>query len=436
MTTDVARAARAGRPRAGGVRGALRELGPGLITGAADDDPSGIATYSQAGASFGYGFLWTALLCIPLMAAVQTMCARIGVVSEHGLARVLRDHYPRWLLWFACSLLFVGNTINIAADLGGMGAAAELLTGARALWFVPAFTALILVLLVFTSYKRMSRIFKWLTLVLFAYVGAAFFAHPDWRAVVAGTFVPRFEARSTYLLMFVAILGTTISPYLFFWQTSQNAEQEMHAAPRTPPSRRSRRVVNRALGSAARDVDAGTVVSQTIMYFIIVTTGATLYTPAHPRLMETAAQAAAALRPLAGHGATVLFALGLVGTGLLGVPVLAGSAAYALGEAGAWRTGLDETPASAAPFYAIMAAALAIGMVLAFTHIRPMTLLLWSAVVNGLLAPPLIIIILIICNNARVMGTHRNGRRLNTLGGVAAVLMTGAAIALVASWAA
>jgi len=434
VTADPARSTRAAPARVGGIRRLLRELGPGLITGAADDDPSGIATYSQAGASFGYGLLWTALLCLPLMAAVQTMCARIGVVAERGLASVLRKHYARWLLWLACSLLFAGNTINIAADLGGMGAAAALLSGARALWFVPAFTLLILALLVFATYEGMTRIFKWLALVLFAYVAAAFFAHPDWHAVAAGTFIPRIQPHSHYLLMLVAIFGTTISPYLFFWQAAQNAEQEVHASPHVAARRRSPWAVRRALGSASRDVNAGMFVSQAIMYFIILTTGATLHSATHAHVIATAAQAAAALRPLAGEGATVIFALGLVGTGLLGVPVLAGSAAYALGEAGAWRTGMDETPRSAAPFYGVMAAAMVIGMGLALAHINAMKLLVWSAVVNGLLAPPLVIIILIICNNTAVMGAYRNGRTLNILGGVVAVMMSGAAIALVVSW--
>ena len=433
-TREPARRGVARRAGAGGLRGTLGQLGPGLITGAADDDPSGIATYSQAGAAFGYGLLWTALLCTPLMAAVQTMCARIGVVSESGLASVLRQHYARWLLWLACLLLFVGNTINIAADLGGMGAAAALLVGGGALWFVPAFAALIIVLLIVASYERMTMIFKWLALVLFAYVAAAFFAHPDWRAVAAGTFVPRLSARPDYLLMFVAILGTTISPYLFFWQTAQNAEQEAHTPTTADQRRHPHRTMQRALGSATRDVNAGMGVSQCIMYFIILTTGATLHIASHPAMVQSAAEAARALRPLAGPGASVLFALGLVGTGLLGVPVLAGSAAYALGEAGAWRTGMDETPRTAGPFYAVMVSAMLIGMGLALAHINAMKLLLWSAVVNGLLAPPLVIIILIICNNREIMGRYRNGRTLNVLSGIVAVMMTGAAAALVISW--
>lgn len=426
--------ARASEQRARGGRSVgrwLRELGPGLITGAADDDPSGIATYSQAGAAFGYGLLWTAILCMPLMAAVQTMCARVGVVAESGLANVLRVHYSRWLLWLVCLLLFVGNTINIAADLGGMGASAALLTGANALWFVPLFTLLILALLVFASYERMTRIFKWLTVVLFAYVIAAFFARPEWRAVALGTFAPRVSVDHDYLLMIVAILGTTISPYLFFWQAAQNAEQEEHASP-NGARRRSRWAVHRSLAGATRDVRAGMFVSQAIMYFIILTTGATLHAT-HP-VINTASEAAAALRPLAGRGATVLFAAGIVGTGLLGVPVLAGSAAYALGEAARWRTGMDETPRSAGPFYAVMAAAMLLGMALALAHLNAMRLLVWSAVVNGLLAPPLVVVILMICNNRAVMREHRNGWGLNLLGGIVAVLMSGAAIALIASW--
>ena len=409
----------------------IRELGPGLITGAADDDPSGIATYSQAGASFGFGLLWTAIVCMPLMAAVQTMCARVGVVAESGLANVLRAHYPRWLLWLVCLMLFAGNTINIAADLGGMGASAALLTGVGAMWFVPLFTVLILALLVFASYARMTQIFKWLTLVLFAYVAAAFFARPDWRAVARGTFVPRFSLGHDYLLMIVAILGTTISPYLFFWQAAQNAEQEEHASPNRR-RRRARWAVHRSLRGATRDVRAGMFVSQAIMYFIILTTGATLYA-SHP-VIDTPARAAAALRPLAGPGAAVLFAAGIVGTGLLGVPVLAGSAAYALGGAAVWRTGMDETPRSAGPFYAVMAAAMVLGMALAFTHVNAMRLLVWSAVVNGLLAPPLVVVILMICNNPAVMREHRNGWGLNLLGGIVAVLMSAAAVALIVSW--
>lgn len=409
----------------------LRELGPGLITGAADDDPSGIATYSQAGAAFGYGLLWTALVSLPLMSAVQLMCARIGIVARSGLAAVLRQHYPRWTLWLACSLLIVGNTINIAADLAGMAAGARLLTGIDAIWFVPAFTIVILALLVFASYERMTRVLKWLTLALFSYVFAAMLSGADWKAVLLGTFSPRLSFSRDYLLMFVAILGTTISPYLFFWQAAQNAEQD--ALIMRQIVGRPRRAVQRELRAAARDVNAGMLFSNLIMYFIILTAGSTLH-PAGVTNVQTAEQAAMALRPIAGSAAALLFTIGLVGTGMLGVPVLAGSAAYAVAEAAAWRAGMDEKVHNARQFYAVIAVAMVVGMFLNFAHVNAIKLLIWSAVINGLMAPPLIAIVLIVCNNERIMGTHRNGRALNILGGFAVALMTVAAVSLVVSW--
>ncbi|HKO15899.1 MAG TPA: divalent metal cation transporter [Gemmatimonadaceae bacterium] len=413
------------------LRSRVRELGPGLITGAADDDPSGIATYSQAGAAFGYGLLWTAIISLPLMAAVQLMCARIGIVKKSGLAAVLREHYPRWLLWLACALLLVGNTINIAADLAGMAAGAQLLTGVGAVWFVPGFTLLILALLVFASYERMTRVLKWITLALFSYVLAAVLSRPDWPGVLRGVVLPRVVWSEGYLLMFVAILGTTISPYLFFWQAAQNAEQDALLLRRIVG--RPRRAVQRELRAAARDVGMGMLFSNAIMFFIILTAGATL-NRAGLTTVETAAQAAAALRPLAGPAAALLFTIGLVGTGMLGVPVLAGSAAYAVAEAASWRSGMDEKVRRARQFYGVIAVAMIVGMLLNFAQVDAIRLLIWSAVINGLLAPPLIVIILIVCNNARVMGEHRNRLAMNVLGGLAAGLMTAAAVALVWTW--
>ena len=413
------------------LRARVRELGPGLITGAADDDPSGIATYSQAGAAFGYSTLWVALITLPLMAAVQLMCARLGIVARSGLASVLRQHYPRWLLWLACSLLVVGNTVNIAADLAGMAAAASLLTGLPSIWFVPAFTGLILALLVFASFERMTRVLKWLTLALFSYVLAGILARPEPRQVLSGTFVPHLAWSREYLLTLVAILGTTISPYLFFWQAALNAEQDAHFRERLIG--RPQRAVQRELRAATRDVNAGMVLSNGIMYFIILTAAATLHA-AGVTDVETAADAAAALRPVAGAGAALLFTIGLVGTGLLGVPVLAGSAAYAVAEAAAWRAGMDEKIHTARQFYGVMALAMVVGMLLNFSHVNAIRLLIWSAVINGLLAPPLIVIILVVCNNGAVMGEHRNGRLLNVLGTVAAVAMFVAAGALIYSW--
>ena len=406
----------------------FRGLGPGLITGAADDDPSGISTYSQAGAAFGYGLLWSMVIALPLMAAVQLMCARIGLVAKSGLGSVLRDHYPRWLLLFACGLLLLGNTINIAADLGGMAAAAALLVGWPVIWFVPLFTAAIVALLVFSSYRRMTQVLKWLTLALFAYVAAGILARPNWGDVLIGTVVPHARFGKDYWLTLVAILGTTISPYLFFWQASQEAEEE--AVLRKELEGRPPRSLQRELRSARTDVVAGMFFSNLISYFIILTAGATLH-PAGLTNVQTAADAAAALTPLAGHAAALLFTIGLVGTGMLGIPVLAGSGAYAVAEAAAWRRGMDQKPRRARNFYALIVVAMVIGMALNFAHLDAIKMLFWAAVLNGLLAPPLIIIILVICNNREVMGAHSNGKPLNILGGLAAVLMSAAVIALV-----
>lgn len=413
----------------------FRKLGPGLVTGAADDDPSGIATYSQAGAAFGYGLLWTALVSLPLMIAVQLMCARVGVVAKSGLATALREHYSRKVLWFACVLLIVANTLNIAADLGGMAAAAQLLTGIPRVILVPVFSALILGLLIFSSYESMARVLKWFALALFAYVIAAFLAHPSITGILRGTFLPALQWNKDYLLTFVAILGTTISPYLFFWQAAQVAEQEQHIRARFPMRRRrgEMRRTGRELNDAAVDTESGMFVSQLIMFFIVLTAGATLH-KAGITDVQTADQAAIALRPLAGPLAYWLFALGIIGTGMLGVPVLAGSAAYAIAEAGAFKGGMDEKPDGARMFYGVMAIAMVVGTILALTKLNAMKMLLWSAVMNGVLAPPLIVIILMVCNNEKIMGRYKNGVWLNVLGWAAAALMGVAAIAMIVSF--
>ncbi len=413
------------------IRHFFRNLGPGLITGAADDDPSGISTYSTAGAAFGYSTLWTALVSLPLMAAVQLMCARIGLVSGRGLASVLRRFYPRPLLWFACSLVLIANTVNIAADLGGMAQAASMLSGLPSLWFIPFFTIIIIVLLIFASYRTIARIFKWLTLVLFAYVAAAFLARPDWGAVLRATFVPRLSLDSRYLMTLVAIFGTTISPYLFFWQAAQEVEEEKAAGRSTLRQRIG--ASTEELRDARTDVVTGMTISVIVFYFIILTTGATLY-PSGQHDIETARQAAEALRPLAGDAAYLLFSLGLIGTGFLGVPVLAGSAAYAVAEAAAWRSGMNERPRMAKKFYAVVALAMLSGMALDYAGMNAIKMLFWAAVLNGLLAPPLIVIILLVSNNRHVMGKHVNGRLLNIFGGLAAFVMSAAAVATLLSW--
>lgn len=406
-----------------------RELGPGLITGAADDDPSGIATYSQAGAAFGFGLLWTTVVTLPLMTAVQLMCARIGLVSQQGLAAVVRDHYSKYLLWAVCALLLFGNIVNIAANLGGMGAAAALVTGQPSVLWVPLFTAITIAFLVFSSYRLMSSILKWLALALFAYVVAAFLSKPDWMEVLDATLHPHFEMNRRYLLTFVAILGTTISPYLFFWQAAQNVEQHADAVEPGRP----RRALERELRSAGRDVGAGMLISNIIMFFIIVTAGATLY-PAGITTIDSAADAAMALEPLAGKGASLIFALGIIGTGMLAVPVLAGSAAYAVAEAGHWRRGMNRKPTQARHFYIVIVLAMITGMALNFSGVNPMRMLFGAAVVNGVLAPPLIVVILMICNNREIMGEKRNGWLINAGGVVAALLMGAGAILLLISW--
>ena len=412
--------------RAGSARRFFRDLGPGLITGAADDDPSGIATYSSAGASFGFGMLWAALLTLPLMSAVQLMCARIGIVSRRGLASVLRRHYSVRLLWFACALLLVANVVNVAADLGGMAEAVELLTGLPSLWLIMPITALVLSLLVFGSYRLVVRIFKWLTLVLFAYVGAGLLAHPDWREVLRATLLPRIAFDRSSLMTLVAVFGTTISPYLFFWQAAHNVEEEK-ALERDVG--RPRETVLAKLRRARTDVLVGMSISNVIAYFIILTTAATLHA-AGQRDIQTAEQAAQALRPIAGDLAEELFCIGLVGAGFLGVPILAGSAAYAIAEAAAWRRGIDKRPRLARKFYAVIALAMVGGMAIDYAGVNAIRMLFWAAVVNGVLAPPLIAIILHVSNNRAVMGEHTNGRLLNVLGFATTLVMTAAAIAM------
>lgn len=419
-----------GRP-AGRARRFFAELGPGLITGAADDDPSGISTYSVAGAAFGYAPLWTALFSFPLMAAVQLMCARLGMVSGRGLASVIRRHYSRRVLWVACALLMVANVINIGADLGGMAEVSEMVTGVSALVWTPLYAAFIVSLLFWSSYRQIARIFKWLTLVLFAYVLAAFLARPDWGAVLRATLVPHVEWTNRYLAVFVGILGTTISPYLFFWQAAQEVEEDRAAGRRTVRQRRG--ATDEELRRVRTDVLTGMFFSNLVMYFIILTTAATLH--AHGETgIATAREAAEALRPLAGAGAYWLFAIGLIGTGMLGVPVLAGSCAYAVAEAEGWRGSLDDTPRLARRFYAVVAVAMLVGLILTYVGLDAVTMLFWSAVVNGVLAAPLIVLVVLLTSDRAVMGARVNPPVLRWLGWATAVVMTAATVGMVATF--
>ncbi len=403
------------------------ELGPGLITGAADDDPSGISTYSVTGAAFGFAQLWTVFFAFPLMTAVQIMCARLGLVSGQGLAGVLRGRYPKWVLLGACTLLAVANIVNIGADLGGMAEAMQMITGLPSVMWLPFFAALIIVLLIWSSYRWIARIFKWLTLVLFAYVAAAFMAHPAWSEVLRATFVPHVELSASYIATFVAILGTTISPYLFFWQAAQEVEEERARGHRTVHSRRG--ATDEELRAARTDVLTGMIFAGVVMYFIILTTGATLYTSGQ-RNIETARQAAEALRPLAGNAAYLLFTVGLVGTGMLGVPALAGSAAYAAAEAMHWRGSLNDRPRVAAKFYAVLAIAVVIGLGLNYFKVNAVKMLFYAAVLNGILAPPLIVLVTLLTSDRKVMGDRVNPPLLSWLGWITAAVMTVATVAM------
>jgi NRAMP (natural resistance-associated macrophage protein)-like metal ion transporter len=415
------------RPRRKSLKEFFDQLGPGLISGAADDDPSGIATYSVCGAGFGYSPLWTALFCFPLMVAVQLMCARLGMVTGRGLAAVVRRRYSRWVLWGACLLLTVANVINIAADLGGMADATEMVTGIPSWSLTPVYAALLVVVMLWSSYRAIARIFKWLTLVLFAYVIAAFVVHPDWNAVLRATLVPHIEWSGEYLAVLVGILGTTISPYLFFWQAAQEVEEERAAGKTTVAQRKG--ATPQELRDARNDVMIGMFFSNFVMYFIILTTASTLHAHGITHI-AAARQAAEALRPLAGAGAYWLFTLGLIGTGMLGVPVLAGSSAYAIAEAMNWAGSLDRKPALAPKFYGVLAVAMALGLGLDFAGFNAVKMLFWSAVANGLLAPPLIVIVVLLTTDRRVMGQHVNPPLLKWLGWVTAAVMTAAAAAM------
>ena len=402
------------------------DLGPGLITGAADDDPSGISTYSVAGARFGYMPLWTAIVSFPLMAAVQLMCARLGMVTGLGLAGVIRRRYSRWVLWGACVLLVVANVINIAADLGGMAEATAIMTGAPVAASVPVFGIAMVAALMWSSYRTLARVFKWLTLVLLAYVATAFVAHADWRTAVSMTIVPRLEWSRSFFSVLVAILGTTISPYLFFWQAAQEVEEE-RAMGRNLAHRRGATPVE--LTACRTDVLTGMFASNAIMYFIILTTAATLHAHGHTNI-STAQEAAGALRPLAGGGAYALFTLGLIGTGMLAVPVLAGSCAYAIAEAAAWRGSLNQRPHRAKKFYVVLGVAMALGIALTYTGMNAIALLFGAAVINGVLAPPLILIVLLLTRDRDVMGDNINSRALACCGWAAFAVMIVAAVGL------
>ena len=403
-----------------------------MITGASDDDPSGIGTYSQVGAQFGFDMLWTMLFSFPLMLCVQLICARIGRVTGAGIAANLRRHFSAKVLFPIVALLMLANTINIAADLGAMGSALQLLIGGPAVLYTVLFAALSLLLQVFLPYSRYVRILKWLTVTLFAYVAAAFSLSIPWREVALRTFIPHLSWKSDYVTAVVAIFGTTISPYLFFWQASQEVEDQA-AAPREKPLLIAPRQAKRQLSRIGIDTYVGMGMSNIIAFFIILTTAVTLHSHGVKNI-ATAAQAATALRPIAGKFAFSLFSLGIIGTGLLAVPVLAGSAGYGIAEAMNWQFGMERKLAQAAKFYAIIAAAVLIGLAMNFIGVDPIQALFWAAVVNGVVAVPLIVVILLMASRRSVMRQFVIPDYLQWGGWLTAGFMAAGTAAMFALW--
>ena len=409
----------------------LRVLGPGLITGASDDDPSGIATYAIAGAVQGFRTLWMAPLTLPMMASVQFMCAKIGMVSGRGLGGVLKQHYPRPLLYAAVFALVAANVLNAGADVGAIAAGFNLLFPVSPRLLIVPIGFFIIALQMWGSYRLIANIFKALSLVLCTYIFAAFFARPNLIEVLRGTLIPSFAWNRDYLMLIVGILGTTISPYLFFWQSNQEVEEDIAAGKTTLARRKG--ATSAELHDAGIDVGVGMLLSNLVMYFIILATAATLFKAGKTNI-QTAADAAVALRPIAGQAAEMLLAIGLIGTGFLAVPILTGSGAYAVAEAFGWKHGLNKRPENAKSFYALIAASTLIGLMINFTSIGAVKALYLSAVINGLLAPPLLVLILFICNNPKIMGNRTNGKLLNYFGWATIALMSFAALFLLISF--
>jgi NRAMP (natural resistance-associated macrophage protein)-like metal ion transporter len=409
----------------------LQRLGPGLITGAADDDPSGIATYSQAGAAFGLNMLWTVVLTYPLMTAVQSICARIGRVTGKGLAANLVEVFPRWVVVALVALLFVANTINIGADLAAMGAAAQLLAGGGERAFAVGFAVLSLGLQVFLPYHRYVRFLKWMTLALFAYVGVVFSVHIDWSAVVHGVLLPRLQGRDA-LLTVVAVFGTTISPYLFFWESSEEVEEQEGAEDEGRGGGSLLAHPERGHEQLSRiwwDNVVGMGVSNVIAFFIILTAAVALHANGVTDI-ETSEQAAAALKPIAGPFAFLLFSAGIVGTGLLAIPVLAGSAGYAVGELRGWRAGLEVKPGEAIGFYGVIAAAVLVGLALTWSNLHPIQALFWSAVVNGVISVPIMAATMVVARRRAQMGAFVATNAQATLGWIATAVMALAVVGM------
>ena len=413
----------------------LSSLGPGLVTGAADDDPSGILTYTQAGAQFGVGQLWTAVFMLPLLIAIQEMAARVGVVTNKGIARIMRDEYSRAVLYIIVLLLLVANTINLGADLGALAAVSQLIVPLHAIWYLFFFFALIVTLEVYVPYVRYAKILKWLTISLFAYFITGFMVAQNWRVVLLATFIPHFEFNAQFLFIIVGVVGTTISPYMFFWQASQEIEERQESFVQThrmPP------VTKRYLANMRIDTFTGMLFSEIATWFILITTAAVLHTHGITNV-TTAKQAAAALEPLvrtfphAGKISELLFAFGIIGTGLLSIPIFAASSSYAVAEIFSWKEGLSYKLKEARGFYGVIIAGMVVGLLLNFFGVNPIKALVYTAVLNGIVAVPIILMLIFISTNKKIMGKHTSGPVSQFFSWVTFLGMAGAAVMAVYS---
>ena len=398
-------------------------LGPGLVTGASDDDPSGIATYSQAGAAYGLSTLWTALITFPLMAAIQEMCARIGLVTSQGLTGTLKKNYPKSILYLMVLFSFPAIIMNIGADVAGMGAVGNLLfPSIHPIFFSVAFTIILLIIIIYLPYQKIASVLKYLCMVLLVYLIVPFLYKQDWLVILKGTFIPTIKFDKDFISILVAILGTTISPYLFFWQATMEVEDRKH--------KKKLLVLNKKIMRDMKaDVDFGMLFSNLVMFFIILTTGTVLFNSGVHKI-DTVEQAAQALKPLAGNFAYILFAVGVIGTGLLAIPVLSGSLSYIITETFGWEEGLDKKFHEAKAFYVVIGISLILGLFMNYMGISPIKALIYSAILYGLTAPVLIAIILHIANNKKVMGEYTNGKLSNIFGFVTLILMTAAAVTM------
>jgi NRAMP (natural resistance-associated macrophage protein)-like metal ion transporter len=413
------------------MRSALGLLGPGIITGAADDDPCALGTYAKAGAALGFSTLWLVPVMFPMMSAAVYLCSKIGMVSGMGIAGVIRNYYSRWLLYPVIGALLFSNIIGAGADIGAIAAAFRLLVPIPIGLAIAGVTVVILGLQTWGSYELLQMIFKWLALALFCYLGAAILAKPNFGEVLWGTLIPRLHFSTNYLSILVAVVGTGLSPYLFFWQASQEVEEEIAIGRHHVWQRRG--TSNEELQYASRDIKVGMFFCSLIMYFVILCTGATLFKAGHTEI-NSAYDAAQALRPLAGSAASLFFAIGIIGVGILAVPVLTTGPAYALAESFDWKHSLGHKPEHAKEFYAVIVFATLVAMGLNFIDINPLTALFWAGIIEGLLAPPLLLLIMLITNNRQIMGEHVNSRPLNILGWITTAVTFAAAASLIWTW--